>query len=1235
MEEKNIFWGEIAGGVLIVGCSIALVVTLWRSLEAIPYSPFLLSAGVTAALFAAGQYTLHHWKLAGTSRGLLVIALLLAPLNLLLLADTVTRGPTTGPLAAGLKLASVLAFAGMVRTGGRDLLLARSGWRTWLAVAVVGAPATQLLPAAWLGGLPPIASALLPWAFFALGCAAILRGSRTPGGSAGPAAPAVLEFVGLAAFALLAAWGLHVARSPDIVAGIHALALPLALAAVPVVEAGLFVHRRGAGSGGFRVAGTAVALAGFAAMTGAPAAGWPDPLSVLLVAAAAGVFLTRVALRDSLPWAQAGAIPALALAAVVGYQGAAGRWADPLAASVAAPSSGAVLAGLALVLAAVAEVFTRRRSFAHARSYAVGALGTGIAALFVAWVTGVQAPAPAAVVHFACAAGLLAANFGWWTRTLASGGLWLLLVGSVWTLHALAPNRLDLWGFVVALESQAFAALSLGLRGSRDVAVTQLRRAGRDVAFAAAVLSPAVAVFATGFPISAYHTGTLFALTAAGLVLARLTGRPVVTWLASGAAFLGFVHLTTTSLDWVPAGRAVVVGVLSHATLATVAALALRRSGRVFADPLRWSAQVAAVLALPLLAVPPASLTAEWAGFAAWNALVWLTFALVWRTRGAFPTFQGVLSLAAVLLGVALWNTRGGLAAGGFAYWQPAALHVYAVALGVLGLGWTAARRAVRHDPTARVLWTGRPLSVDRVVLGGLVLGQLILAVLAIQPECRAELTAVGAYYNRVEPAELAQAFGGGAWVVLGLLAVAVLASFRFTAAEGETDVHLIGLALLLLTAPVVWAGSHAADVAAATALRWGLAAAFVAGSALIAARVPLRRARGAAGIPVSPSPAAKPVLLAAFAVAAGVVVLISAQAAGIGLSGHKPVGPSADSAFAAMGATAANLVPLALVVLGLAGTAWRERSPGYAFAGGQVFTAAAAAGYALDVVTGGELLGPGGQVIAGLIAAGAAAVWALLWLAAGGRVGGGPLLTAQAWLGLAGLACGAVVPAVQFVVKPEYTSDGAALAFGRYGGVALVLAALAARLAARKRSDVRFHATALTAVVAGVVFACTAQQWQGADAWASFHALAAGWGVVGLGVVVAARRASPYTGWLDGLAVALTVLALRGGWDDPAKPWPSVALAVVAAVVAGAAARVARGTVRMVASALPVNLAAVFLWVSFGPDTTTAFLLANAAGIRPRRGQTSCRWRAVPRWSCSGVGRCHCSTAGVTTRRG
>src|SRR5206468_5901950 len=87
MEERNILWGELVGGLLIVGCSVALVISLWRTLQQVPYFPFLVLAGFTGLLFAAGFYTLRHWKLETTSRGLLAIALLLVPLDFLVLAD--------------------------------------------------------------------------------------------------------------------------------------------------------------------------------------------------------------------------------------------------------------------------------------------------------------------------------------------------------------------------------------------------------------------------------------------------------------------------------------------------------------------------------------------------------------------------------------------------------------------------------------------------------------------------------------------------------------------------------------------------------------------------------------------------------------------------------------------------------------------------------------------------------------------------------------------------------------------------------------------------------------------------------------------------------------------------------------------------------------------------------------------------------------------------------------------
>src|SRR5206468_9830099 len=132
MEEKNILWGELVGGLLIVGCSVALVVSLWRTLEEqIHYFPFLVVAALTASLFAAGRYTLGHWKLEATSRGLLVIATLLTPLDFLVLAG-LTRGRPAGPLEWATESAAVAGFAALVRGSAAVLVRAESQRLPWL-----------------------------------------------------------------------------------------------------------------------------------------------------------------------------------------------------------------------------------------------------------------------------------------------------------------------------------------------------------------------------------------------------------------------------------------------------------------------------------------------------------------------------------------------------------------------------------------------------------------------------------------------------------------------------------------------------------------------------------------------------------------------------------------------------------------------------------------------------------------------------------------------------------------------------------------------------------------------------------------------------------------------------------------------------------------------------------------------------------------------------------------------
>src|SRR5205823_5258552 len=133
MEEKNILWGELVGGLLIVGCSIALVVSLWRTLEEeVPYFPFLLLSAIGLALFGAGLYTLQRWKLEQTSRGLLVITSLLLPLNLVVLAGRLGGGEGGG-IEVAVTLAALATFAWVARRAGREIV-GGDGWTFPLAV---------------------------------------------------------------------------------------------------------------------------------------------------------------------------------------------------------------------------------------------------------------------------------------------------------------------------------------------------------------------------------------------------------------------------------------------------------------------------------------------------------------------------------------------------------------------------------------------------------------------------------------------------------------------------------------------------------------------------------------------------------------------------------------------------------------------------------------------------------------------------------------------------------------------------------------------------------------------------------------------------------------------------------------------------------------------------------------------------------------------------------------------
>ncbi len=91
LNEKNIQWGELISGLLIIGSAVGLILSLRTELNrVVPMFPALLFFAVTVTIHLAGFYTFKRWKLPSTSRGILLIGSLMIPISALaacLLAD--------------------------------------------------------------------------------------------------------------------------------------------------------------------------------------------------------------------------------------------------------------------------------------------------------------------------------------------------------------------------------------------------------------------------------------------------------------------------------------------------------------------------------------------------------------------------------------------------------------------------------------------------------------------------------------------------------------------------------------------------------------------------------------------------------------------------------------------------------------------------------------------------------------------------------------------------------------------------------------------------------------------------------------------------------------------------------------------------------------------------------------------------------------------------------------------
>lgn len=145
MAEKNIRWGELLSGLLIVGSAVGLVISLRTALsDTIPYFAALLFMLITLAIYGAGMYTLKRWNLKTTSRGVLIIAMLLIPLNFLaaiFLSDSQPR-EVTDPLYLLAVAVGLGCFGWITYSAGKSLV--GEGWKR-LAIVIFSTSIGQLI----------------------------------------------------------------------------------------------------------------------------------------------------------------------------------------------------------------------------------------------------------------------------------------------------------------------------------------------------------------------------------------------------------------------------------------------------------------------------------------------------------------------------------------------------------------------------------------------------------------------------------------------------------------------------------------------------------------------------------------------------------------------------------------------------------------------------------------------------------------------------------------------------------------------------------------------------------------------------------------------------------------------------------------------------------------------------------------------------------------------------------
>ncbi|HXQ70687.1 MAG TPA: hypothetical protein VN844_09380, partial [Pyrinomonadaceae bacterium] len=400
MEESNIRWGEIIGGLLIIGCSTALVVSLWAQISQIPVLKFLIFTTVTAILFGVGLYTEHRWKLPTTSRGILTIATLLVPLNFLAIA-AVSASNTPGALALASELAAPAIFLCLVYFAGRVIT---PGCAHLLAAGVLGSSVGQLLVRHFAA--PDISPVLLIFlAAFPVVCYIVtvgfaLRRVLEDREIDESETTTVFTVLGTMSFAALLPFGLLLYKSGPLSLTMMYLAPIVTLWGLPLLATGTVLWRRIKNKElvASRTTGTALGVLGVMVVLAGMILAWPNPASIIPAALLNFAIFTLLAIALELPVAHLIAANCLALGYLVAFHVFAGRvaWQNlrvrSLLEMVLSAPSGQALAGAFVAFLIATEWLARKKRARDSYYYLVAVceiavVSLALLALFGVWTT--------------------------------------------------------------------------------------------------------------------------------------------------------------------------------------------------------------------------------------------------------------------------------------------------------------------------------------------------------------------------------------------------------------------------------------------------------------------------------------------------------------------------------------------------------------------------------------------------------------------------------------------------------------------------------------------------------------------------------------------------------------------------------------------------------------------------------------------------------------------------------